>query len=358
VKALRFGSAWGLCALAALVAGCSGDTSASTSTTTATKTTASFTTVLPVVAVPGYTVSVFTEPNSSANVKVSNPDSAVIDQGHVFIDYQNVTAKDGSDGKKSTVVEYDMQGKFLKSWDVMGHSDGMRADPATHLIWTTSNEDGNPVMATIDPAAGTVTPYTFDATPHGGGYDDVYFLGGKTYIAASAPNLDSAGNNPFPAVDQISLSGGKVTLTPVLTGNASAFDTIAKAQTTLTLTDPDSLSTNTNGDLVLVDQADSQYITISAPGTATQKVTVTKVGDQLDDTVWGTGAGRLLVVDASGFTYWIGGPLVTAGVIYTQAPNDSGVTNFVATIDPATGFVTPIAIGFTKATGMLFVPNA
>lgn len=316
-----------------------------------------YTTVLPVVALPGYTVSVFTEPNSSTNIKVKNPDSVVVDQGHVFIDYQNVTAKDGSDGLKSTVVEYDLQGKFLKSWDVMGHSDGMRADPATHLIWTTSNEDGNPVMATIDPASGTVTPYTFPPTPHGGGYDDLYFLGGKTYIAASAPNLDSNGSNPYPAVDQISLSGGNVTLTPVLMGNASAFDTIAKAQTNLTLTDPDSLSTNTTGDLVLVDQGDSQYVTISAPGAAGQKVTVTKVGDQLDDTVWGTGPGRLLVVDASGFTYWIGGPLVAANVIYTQAPNDSGVTNFVATIDPVTGFITPIAIGFTKATGMLFVPN-
>lgn len=50
------------------------------------------------------------------------------------------------------------------------------------------------------------------------------------------------------------------------------------------------------------------------------------------------------------------GPLI--GTIITQAPNDTGVTNFVATVDPATGYFTPFAIGFGKATGMLFVPSA
>jgi hypothetical protein len=38
-------------------------------------------------------------------------------------------------------------------------------------------------------------------------------------------------------------------------------------------------------------------------------------------------------------------------------PNDSGVTNFVGTVDARTGLITPLAVGFTKATGMVFVPN-
>jgi hypothetical protein len=64
------------------------------------------------------------------------------------------------------------------------------------------------------------------------------------------------------------------------------------------------------------------------------------------------------VDDAGGSTYWLSkdGAFV-AGSIYTQAPNDSGVTNFVGTVAPSTGFITPIAIGFTKTTGMVFVPN-
>lgn len=60
--------------------------------------------------------------------------------------------------------------------------------------------------------------------------------------------------------------------------------------------------------------------------------------------------------DPTRVTYWISGRFAS-GDIYTQAPNDSVTVNFVATIDPTTGFVTPIAVGFLKATGMVFVPN-
>src|SRR5689334_1203477 len=188
-----------------LLAACSSAASASppTSSETGSKT------VLPVVALPGYSISVFTAPNSAESATPPiGPDSIALDQNHVFIDYQNKTAKDCTDAKtaSSTVSEYSMDGKFVHSWNVPGHSDGMRIDPSTHLIWTTSCEDGNPMFATFDPSAGTVTSFAVPTPPHGGGYDDLYFLGGKTYIAASNPSLDSSGNNPFPAVDQIALA--------------------------------------------------------------------------------------------------------------------------------------------------------
>ena len=316
---------------------------------------------LQVVALPGYSVSIFTQQDS--RLAVTAPDSIAVDQNHVFIDYQNVTAKDCTDQNKtpapsSTVVEYDMTGKILAHWSVAGHSDGMRIDPATHLVWTTSCEDGNPQFATIDPTSGTVTPYTFPPTPHGGGFDDLFFLNGSTFIAASNPTLDNSGANPNPAIDEVSLANGKMTLKPVLMGNATAADLLNNnAPTGLTLTDPDSLSVDNKGQLVLVSQGDSELIFLNAPGTAQQKVSKMTVGAQLDDTVWPTGPGRLLVVDAVGITYWISG-IFNSGDIYTQAPNDSGVVNFVGTIAPATGFVTPIAVGFTKATGMVFVPNS
>lgn len=311
---------------------------------------------LAVVAVPGYHVGLFT----SASSLVKNPDSVVVDGNRVFIDYQNVTAKDGSDGKSSTVVEYDMEGKQLKQWSVPGHSDGMRIDPATHLVWTTSNEDGNPAFALIDPKAAGVTSYTFPAPPHQGGYDDLYFLNGKAFVAASNPATDSNGNNVFPAVDEITLNANHtITLKPILMGNAAALDAATKQAVTLNLTDPDSLSTDGKGALVLVSQADSELISIANPGAANQSVTRLSVGTQLDDTVYPSGMGRLLVTDAiSGNTFWISKDTAfAAGSIYTQTPNDSGVTNLVGTVDPKSGFVTPIAIGFTKATGMVFVPN-
>jgi hypothetical protein len=310
---------------------------------------------LPVVAIPGYHAQLFT----SANSTVKNPDSVVVAGNRVFIDYQNVTAKDGSDGKSSTVVEYNMDGEPLKQWSIPGHSDGMRMNPSTHVLWTTSNEDGNPAFATIDPAAGTVTKYTFPAPPHQGGYDDLYFLNGNAFVAASNPTLDASGSNVFPAVDQISLnSNHTISLTPILMGNATATDSISRQAVTLDLTDPDSLSTDGKGSLVLVSQGDSEIITISNPGTSSQAVSRLAVGDQLDDTVYPSGTGRLLVVDAGGSTYWISKDTAfAAGSIYTQAPNDSGVTNFVGTVSPATGFITPIAVGFTKATGMVFVAS-
>ncbi|HVS49328.1 MAG TPA: hypothetical protein VHJ99_10530 [Candidatus Dormibacteraeota bacterium] len=313
---------------------------------------------LPVVALPGYQITEFTQNDS--RLIVSNPDSVAVDGQHVFIDYQNVTAKDCTDKNSSTVVEYDMKGKMVNHWSVAGHSDGLRIDPSTHLVWTTSCEDGNAKFATIDPTSGTVTPYTFPPAPHGGGYDDLYFLGGSVYVAASNPTLDNSGANPNPAIDKIALgSSGTLALTPVLAGNATAGDLLnSNTPGALTLTDPDSLSVDNKGQLVLVSQADSVLVFVKNPGSPQQQVSKMAVGTQLEDTVWPSGTGRLLVVDgASGVTYWISGSFAN-GDIYTQSPNDSGVDNFVAVINPATGFETPIAIGFGKATGMVFVPSS
>jgi hypothetical protein len=348
IRLVTFRSVFAVFGLAALLAAAA---YAQANATMKTHATAEVDTRLAVVGVPGYHVELFTSA-ADATPKISNPDSVAVDGKHVFIDYQNVTSKTGGDGKSSTVVEYDLEGRELHRWSVSGHSDGMRIDPATHDVWTTSNEDGNPTFALIDPAANTVTAYAFPApTPHGGGYDDLYFLAGKTYVAASNP---SGNPNTAPAVDQIKLNADHtISLTPILMGNATAAD-----GTVLNLSDPDSLSTDGKGDLVLVSQGDSEIITIANPGAANQAVTLLTVGTQLDDTVYPSGQGRLLVVDAGGNTYWISKDTAfAAGSIYTQSPNDSGVTNFVGTVNPATGLITPFAVGFTKATGMVFVPS-
>lgn len=302
---------------------------------------------------PGYQVSLFARQPSG----ITGPDSLVVDNGFVYIDYQNTTAKDCTDQNTSTVVQYDMNGKMLKTFTVPGHSDGMRADPSSHLLWVTSCEDGNPKFVTIDPSSGTITPYTFPKTPHGGGYDDLSFLNGMVFIAASNPNLNSAGVNTFPAIDKITLNNGKVDLTPVLMGNATATDLIANAKTTLNEVDPDSMTVDPSGQLVLVNQAGSELVFLKNPGTPQQTVTRVPVGDQLDDTVWAPSSpGRLLVTDGTiGNTYWIN---AYPGTVYTQAPDDSGTVGFVGVINMTTGFVRPVVIGFAKATGMLFVPNS
>jgi len=311
-----------------------------------------------IVALNDYQVSVFARGTSS----YTHPDSIVVDadEDRVYVGYQNNTLPDGSDHKPSTIVEYTVQGKVVQTFSILGHNDGLRIDPATDLLWATVNEDANPMLYVIDPTTGKINSYTFPPAPHGGGYDDLYFLNGMTFIAASAPALDSNGNNTKPAVDQITLSGGKAVLKPVLMGNATATDTIKHAKVTLNLTDPDSLSTDSKGDLVLVSQADSELVFIANPGTAQQTVSVTPVGTQLDDTVWATSSkGRLLITDGTkNKTFWLSAPLgFQTGTVFTETPDDSGVVGMIGIVDSATGFITPIGIGFDKPSGLLFVPG-
>jgi sugar lactone lactonase YvrE len=143
-------------------------------------------------------------------------------------------------------------------------------------------------------------------------------------------------------------------------GNATATDLIASAKTTLNEVDPDSMTVDSSGQLVLVNQAGSELVFLRDPGTPQQKVSRVPVGNQLDDTVWVTATqGRLLVSDGTtGNTYWISTTHFVPGGVYTEAPDDSGVVGFLGAVDLKTGFVTPVVIGFLKATGMLFVPNS
>jgi sugar lactone lactonase YvrE len=310
-------------------------------------------------ALEGYSVRVWAGPDS----RFTNPDSIEIDGNRVWVGYQNVTAKDGSDGKSSTVVEYDAHGKVIHTYSVKGHCDGLRVDPATHLVWASSNEDGNPGLVSINPATGLVTTYFFPKpTAHGGGFDDMAFVGGKMFIAASNPTLNSSGVNVFPAVDQVTFAGGfNVVLTPVLLGNATATDSMSGSQVTLNEIDPDSMTLDAAGNLVLVNQAGSELVFISNPGTPTQTVTRTLVGTQLEDTIFIGSArqgkkGTFLVVDGTTNTiYSIRTKKLQS--VYTETPNDSGVSGLFGTLDLSTGIVTPVVIGFKKATGLALFPQ-
>jgi hypothetical protein len=310
-----------------------------------------------VAALPGYHVSIFAQGTSS----YFNPDSIDVAGKYVYVGYQNITAKDGTDNKTSTIVQYTRTGEVVHIFTVLGHNDGLRFNPDTHLLWATSNEDGNPRIVTINPDNGVITPYVFPPTPNGGGYDDVIFVNGKAFIAASNPNLNSAGVNVFPAVDEITLTNGQAVLTPILDGNATATDLVTNQQVTLNLTDPDSQSLDNQGNLVQDDQADAQLIFLHNPGTAQQTVTRLSIGTQVDDTLWIPATkGKLLVVDGKANTIYavtIDGTGFTKGTVYTEAPSDSGVAGFVGTLDLATGTITPAIIGLGSPTGLAFLPE-
>jgi hypothetical protein len=307
---------------------------------------------LPVVAVPGYQVSVF----AKGTPAYSHPDSLVADGQHVFVGYQNITAKDGSDHLYSTVAEYSLAGALVHTFRALGHCDGLRVDPSTHLVWALTDEDGNPHLTIINPTTAASTLYQFPATPHGGGFDDMAFTNGMAFIDASNPTLDKNGVNVFPALYKIALNGSKVKLTPVLMGNASSLDIASNKKVTLNLIDPDSITIDPQGNLVLDNQGGSQLVFIAGVGTPHQYVTSSMIGNQMDDTVWATSAGgRLLVSDTNANTIFQLRTAFVPGTVYGAAPNDSGVGGFVGTVDFTTGFITPIAVGLISPHGELFL---
>ncbi len=310
-----------------------------------------------VVGLPGYDIKVFAQGTAS----YFNPDSVEVVGKYVYIGYQNKTAKDGTDNNSSTVVQDTLQGTVVQTFSVRGHCDGLRFDPSTQLLWATSNEDGNPRLVTIDPATGKITSYTFPPTPHGGGYDDLAFVNGKAFIAASNPTLNSAGVNVFPAVDEITLNKGQAVLIPMLYGNATALDTTTNKQVTLNLTDPDSMTVDQQGDLVVDSQADAELVFLHHPGTAQQTVTRVPLGTQVDDTLWiPVSKGHMLLVDGkqnTTYTVIIDQTNFTPGTVYTEAPSDSGVAAFVGIANLTTGTITPVIIGLSSPTGLAFIPN-
>jgi len=312
--------------------------------------------VAPIVALAGYQVSLF----AKGTAAYGHPDSVVYDGAHVFVGFQNVTAKDGSDNKTSTVVEYTMGGQVVRTFSGLGHMDGLRLNPVSHLLWALSDEDGNPHLTTIDPASGATKLYHFPtAPPHGGGFDDLAFIHGMALIDASNPNLDKNGVNVFPALDKVTLSGDRVMLTPILMGNASATDIATHKKVSLNLIDPDSMTFDPQGNLVLDNQGGSSLVFISGVGAAQQYVSQLSIGNQVDDSVWATAVqGRLLIADTGlNALYMMRGTFVP-GTLYAASPNDSGAASMVSTIDQVSGLLTPVAIGFNSPHGMAFIPDS
>lgn len=67
-------------------------------------------------AVP-YTVSTFA---TSVPGIYTAPDSIAVLDGHVFVGYGNNVSTTGSDGKSSTIVEYDFAGNVIRTYSVKG----------------------------------------------------------------------------------------------------------------------------------------------------------------------------------------------------------------------------------------------
>jgi hypothetical protein len=312
------------------------------------------------VAKPPYTLKVF----ANAPRGTSQPDSIVQWGDHIIVGFQNGVAKDGTDGKSSTIVQFSLSGKVERTFSVPGHNDGLRVIGDDDL-WALQNEDANPNLVVIELNSGSKKKYNFAPTPHGGGYDDMVVKNGEVFITASNPNLDAMGNNVFPALVRASLSGSSVLVEPVLDGNAEATDIPTDTTVKLNLTDPDSMTIDPRGNIVLDSQADSELVFIRHPFTEVQKVgrlkiTSTVTGPMnatitLDDTAFAPNPKAfLLFTDVNvGVIYRMDGG--TFGFEPGTAYSASDTLGLVGTLNLDNGVVTPVVTGLGSARGMIFV---
>jgi hypothetical protein len=320
-------------------------------------------------AAPGYSVSTFAPPPSLGVVQATGPDSIAVDRSgqHVFVGYNNGTAKDGTDGKTSTIVEFNASGTVLHYWQTPGHNDGLKIDPGTGKVWALQNEDGNPNLVVINPRTTAAISYTFAPPDNGanppnppmpGGYDDIAFLNGKVYLTESNP----AGSTGSAVVqvrlpDNPAVNNQVIIVRQVLPLVTTATDPSGHT-VSLTLTDPDSMTVSGNN-LVFTSQADNVVLTIHNPGPH-QFVTEAPVHTgtnsfEVDDTLFTPSSeGAILVVDNSGTVYKITGQAVQKGLVLSSADTQ----NALGTFDPKTGVFTPVITGFAgQPKGLAFLPT-
>jgi hypothetical protein len=306
-------------------------------------------------AVTPYKLTVF----AKAPTGLSAPDSIAVLRDHVFVGYGDGHLPDGSDGLNSQIVEYKMDGSVVHTYTVPGHNDGLKVDPVTSKLWAIQNEDANANLVIIDTETHFQRLYTFGSAAHGGGYDDLVFRGCKVYVSASNP-----ANNPNtgPAIVSAKLEGNLVAVEPVLAGEASAIDIPTDSTIKLNLQDPDSMTLDPLGNIVLDSQGDQELIIVSHPDSADQRVLrlplsyLTSGGPtsvETDDTAFVTSTeGFLLFADKGLNTvYKISRNAFSPGTAFTAA--DGGP--FVGTLDFTTGVITPIVTGLSNPGGMMFV---
>lgn len=291
----------------------------------------------------------------------TKPDCITVDfQRNVWVTFNNGAAPDGSDGKSSTVVEYNHSGVFLTSYSILGSNDGLKYNPRTGKIWALRNQDANPALSIIDPATHTFREYNYSRVPaHGGGFDDVVFRDDIVYISASNPTLDPQGFNPNPSILSVTRSGNTVFTTPFLSGDAIAFNVVTRQFVRTVQTDPDSMTVDTHGDIVLDSQADSILLFVTNPGTPAQNVFELPLKDAggnpvtVDDTVFpSTSSGTIYFTDSGTNTiYALQSVSFNTNAGYSSSGPSIGTLNL--TTDP--GLYTPIVTGLTSSHGAVFV---
>ena len=301
----------------------------------------------------------------------TNPDDLAVsaDGTDLWVGYGNGVDTTGKSGA-SNLVEYDIaSGEVLKNISVPGHLDGLKINPTTGNVWATENEDGNPTLAIINAKTGKLKIYTFETTLITGGMDDLVFSGPQSQdvfiVSSSQTDITK------PVIVQISGKPKKTgtELTQTLAGNPpSVWNVVTnEAETTDQIGDPDSMTLDPAGELVLDNRSDDSLYIVRAP-TAPHpvlRVPLTLAGNpvEVNDTIFTTSAtsgtastaGVIFITDTTANAiYTLTKPYFPANEVYSAA----NVVNDVGVVDLNTGVVTSVATGFKGLHGLAFAPHA
>ncbi len=336
----------------------------------------------------------------SGSEQISNPDDITRLGNHIYVAFQNGVGPQGQPSttagsignQDSTIVEFDLRGRPVNRWDVVGKCDGLTADPALGRIIATVNEDASSSLWLIDPDGGA-TQFQYDSSPlpSQGGTDAITIYHGLVLISASAPGTTAppSGAAPqptYPAVYEamFDFSTDVVTLEPLFFDEDQA--TLANVNSPqfgtpqqLMLTDPDSnervpaYADRFAGDFMLTSQGDQEQIFVRHAGQPDQSLSVLQLSSSVDDTAWPSSPnGALLTTDNSNNTInEITGPFQPGAEYVADTPCDENSApatcpapgfpaNFLGELNPFTGEITQVDLNgpTVEPQGMLYLPGA
>jgi hypothetical protein len=319
-----------------------------------------------------YTLSVFP---GTPPVGATKPDDLAVsaDGTRLWVGYGNGVDTTGKSGS-SNVVEYDIaSGTVLKNISIPGHVDGLKIHPTTGDVWATENEDGNPTLAVIDQTSGAFRIYRFSPTLITGGLDDLVFVPQQT-SPDSPPDVflvaSSQGDTTTPVIVRISgpLQSTNTQVTAILPGAPHTVWNVVtnSAETTDMIGDPDSMTLDPAGELVLDNRSDHSLYIVRDPKSQhpVLRVPLRLNGNpvEVNDTIFTTSAtngvsstaGTIFISDTNANAiFMLTKPYFPANEVYTAA----NVANVVGLVDLNTGVVTPVVAGFQGLHGLAFSPT-
>jgi hypothetical protein len=318
------------------------------------------------VAVAPYTLQTFT---GVPPMGATQPDDLAIsaDGKDLWIGYGNGVDTTGKGGP-SNLVEYDISSRtVLQNLSIPGHLDGLKINPTDGNVWATENEDGNPTLAIVNPKNGKFKIFTFAPDLLTGGMDDLAFPLTNPHIAFIVASSQT--DITKPVIVQLTGNPKKknTPLTQFLPGNPpSVLNVVTNTvETSDQIGDPDSMTLDPAGELVLDNRSDDSLYIVQDPGAVSPVLRVPLTLDgaavEVNDTIFTTStfgvsstAGAIFITDTTANAiYILTKPYFPSNEVYTAA----NVANIVGLVDLNTGVVTPVVTGFQGVHGLAFSPT-